>query len=396
MIDFFRMTDTFFFSMPGNVVFGNGAASQAGTQAISAFGNIKKALLVTDKGVINAGLAEAVLESLAASGIAVTVFDECEPNVPLDVVRKCLDVVKREGIELIVGLGGGSSMDTAKSTSVFLTNEGDMVQYMGFNKVKKSGLPLILLPTTAGTSSEISSAIVVVDDETGDKLSAFSPFLLAGVSIIDPTLTLKMPPKLTAETGIDAFSHALEVFTNNINANCFTDNLTLQGIQLIGKHLRNAYFRGEKNLEDRYAVCMGGLIGMMGCRPIGVGIAHGVSNPVCAKYHVSHGGANALMLPAVMKFNLKTKPEKFALVADAIGMDVSQMSTMEAAEASVEGVTELITDIGLPVRLRDVGVQKEDFAEFTQVVLKRSVHLIDRGPRLLNEENIMKIYEMAY
>lgn len=396
MVDLFRMTDTFIFTMPGKVLFGNGAAEQVGQEAGAAFSGLSKILVVTDQGVVTTGLADPVLNSLKKSDFEVVVFDQCQANAPMDVVRSCVKTAKDAKAEIILGIGGGSSMDTAKAAAVFLTNTGDMHQYMGMNQLKAPGLPLILIPTTAGTSSEISSAIVVSDDATGDKLSAFSPHLLAQIAIIDPLLTLKMPPKLTAETGIDAFSHALEVFLNNIGSNTFSDGLALQAIELIAKHLRGAYFRGEKNLADRYAVCMGCFTGMTAVRPCGVGIVHGLGNPICVKYHVSHGGANALMMPAVMQFNLATNPEKAAAVAAAMGENVTGLSTWEAAQASVEAVTRLITDIDLPVRLRDVGVQKEDFSEFTRVVIKRSGHLIQRSPRFLNEEKIKHIYEMAW
>ena len=396
MVDLFRMTDTFIFTMPGKVLFGNRAAEQVGQEALATFSGLSKVLVVTDEGVLKAGLADPIMASLKKSDFDVVVFDQCQANAPMDVVRNCVVAAKKAKAEIILGLGGGSSMDTAKAAAVFLTNNGDMHQYMGMNQLKAPGIPLILIPTTAGTSSEISSAIVVSDDATGDKLSAFSPHLLARIAIIDPLLTLKMPPKLTAETGIDAFSHALEVFLNNIYSNTFSDGLALQAIELIGKHLRGAYFRGDKNLEDRYAVCMGCFTGMTACRPCGVGIVHGLGNPICVKYHVSHGGANALMMPAVMQFNLSTQPEKAAAVATAMGEDLSGLSKWEAARAGVEAVTRLITDIDLPARLRDVGVREEDFAELTQVVIKRSAHLIQRSPRFLNEDKIMQIYKMAW
>lgn len=394
-MDLFRMTETFMFSMPDKTFFGNGSIEVLGREAKAAFG-LGKVLLVTDQGVLGAGLAEQALASLGDAGFEYSVFGDCQPNAPLEVVYQCVEFARQEKAEIILGVGGGSSMDTAKATSLFLTNPGDPRQYLGMNLFQKAGLPLILVPTTAGTSSELTAAFVVADDLTGDKLGIFSAHALPNLSIIDPVLTLKMPPRLTAETGVDAFSHALEVFVNNINSNTFSDGLALQGMELIGKNLRSAYFRGEKNLEARYAVCLGCFTGMTGVRPCGVGIIHGVSNPVCAKYHVSHGAANALMMPAVMEFNLATNPEKFAAIAQALGEDVEGLTMWEAAEAAVEAVRRLVGDLDLPLRLRDVGVQQEDLEDFTEVVMKRSVHLIERNPRFLNKENIMKIYELAW
>lgn len=394
-MDLFRMTDTFMFSMPEKTFFGNGSIEVLGREAAAAFGK-GKVLLVTDQGLLQAGLADKALASLKEAGFEYSVFGDCQPNAPLEVVYQCVEFARQEKAKIILGMGGGSSMDTAKATALFLTNSGDPRQYLGMNLFKEPGLPMIAVPTTAGTSSEITSAFVVADDLTGDKLGIFTPYALPNLSIIDPELTLKMPPRLTAETGMDAFSHALEVFVNNINSNTFSDVLTLQGMELIAKNLRSAYYRGDKNLEARYAVCLGCFTGMTGVRPCGVGIIHGVSNPVCAKYHVSHGAANALMMPAVMEFNLATNPQKFAAIATAMGDDVEGMPVWDAAMTAVEAVRRLVGDLDLPLRLRDVGVKQEDFEEFTEVVMKRSVHLIERSPRFLNKKNIMKIYELAW
>ena len=168
--------------------------------------------MVTDQGVVKAGLADPVLDSLSASGYRTVVFDRVMPDSPISLVMECVELARREKVDLVLGLGGGSSIDTAKATSFMVPYDGPIQDHLGINQVKQAGLPKIFMPTTAGTGSELSHTFVLFDDETGDKITSYSPHTFADLSIIDPTLTLSLPPKVTAESGVDAFSHALESF----------------------------------------------------------------------------------------------------------------------------------------------------------------------------------------
>ena len=394
MMDLFRMTDTFMFQLPRKIVFGNGSVKRLGEEAQALFGG-KKVLLISDKGVISAGLTKDAVASLQESGYEVAVFDQVEPDAPIRVVLDATRLAKDQGADIIAGLGGGSSIDTAKAVSFMATYDGDIKDCLGINQVKKPGLPKIFIPTTAGTGSELSHTFVLVDEESGDKITSYSPHTFGDLSLIDPTLTLSMPPKVTAESGIDAFSHALESFVT-VKANPLSDMFSKRGIELVSKYLPLAYSQGPKNLEARYAMCYGVCMGTMAIRSSGIGAIHATSYPVAMKHHLTHGLAIALVMPAVMKFNLMSNPEKFAAVACAMGQPMGNMAIEEAGMLAVEAVRRFIANLGLPTRLRDVGASKDDFREFAKVTVKRYSHHLANNPRLITEDDIVNIYLAAW
>jgi alcohol dehydrogenase class IV len=209
MKDFSHMSDLFMFQLPRKIIFGNGAIQKIGAEAAGMFAGAKKVLMVTDKGVLKAGLPEDAMASLKKSGFDVLVFDEVMPDPPIPLVLKCTNIARKEEAQIIFGIGGGSVMDAAKAVSVIAPSNGDIYECLGSNQVKKPGLSKILVPTTAGTGSEISNSFVLTDDRSGDKIASSSPYTFADLSIIDPVLTMTMPPRVTAESGMDAFSHAL-------------------------------------------------------------------------------------------------------------------------------------------------------------------------------------------
>jgi alcohol dehydrogenase len=394
MMDLFRMTDTFMFQLPRKIVFGNGAINHLGDEAQALFGG-KNVLLISDKGVIAAGLTKDAVNSLQERGYEVAVFDQVQPDAPIRVILEATRLAKEQGADIIAGLGGGSSIDTAKAVSFMATYDGDIKDCLGINQIKKPGLPKIFIPTTAGTGSELSHTFVLVDEESGDKITSYSPHTFGDLSLIDPTLTLSMPPKVTAESGIDAFSHALESFVT-IKANPLSDQFSKRGIELVCKYLPLAYSQGPKNLEARYAMCYGVCMGAMAIRSSGIGAVHATSYPVAMKHHLTHGLAIALVMPAVMEFNLMSNPDKFAAVADAMGQPVGNMSIEEAGREAVESVRRFIANLGLPTRLRDVGASKDDFREFAKVTVKRYSHHLANNPRLITEDDIINIYQAAW
>ena len=277
MEDFFKMTDIFMFQLPRKIIFGNGAAAKIGNEARAAFVG-EKAFLVTDKGVAKAGLVKGVMGSLEAEGFKVQVFDQVVPDSPISVVMRGVELARQGGADLVVGLGGGSSIDTAKAISFMVPYQGDIRENLGINQVKKPGLPKIFIPTTAGTGSELSHTFVLYDDESGDKITSYSPHTFADMAIIDPSLTLSLPPRVTAESGIDAFSHALESFVT-IRANPLSDLFSLRGVELISKNLRKAFAKGSHNLDARYAMCFGVCMGTMAIRSSGASVSTSRSPP---------------------------------------------------------------------------------------------------------------------
>jgi len=393
MKDFFKMTDIFMFQLPRKIVFGNGSAGKIGGEARGICGG-KNVLLVTDQGVVGAGLLNDVLASLEKEGFKVQVFDRVVPDSPIRVVMQGVELARRGGVDLVVGLGGGSSIDTAKAISFMVPYPGDIRENLGINQVKQPGLPKIFIPTTAGTGSELSHTFVLYDDESGDKITSYSPHTFADIAIIDPSLTLSLPPRVTAESGIDAFSHALESFVT-IRANPLSDLFSLRGVEIISRNLPKAFTKGTQNLEARYAMCYGVCMGTMAIRSSGIGAVHAMCYPIAMKYNLSHGVAIGLMLAPVMEFNLMSNMEKYAAAARVMGERVEGLTTREAAQAAVGAVRRLIADVRLPTRLAEVGGAREDFPDFARTVMKRYGHHVANNPRSITEDDLVAIYESA-
>jgi alcohol dehydrogenase class IV len=357
--------------------------------------NGKYPLIVTDKGVIGAGLLEKVKTSLEKEKMKYEIYDGALPDAPIRTVEEGLEIVKKNKHDLIIGFGGGSSIDTAKAISVMATAEKDIMHCFGIETVEKPGLPKIFTPTTAGTGSELSSAFISLDEKTGVKRTGYSRFAFADVAIIDPVLTLTMPPRLTAETGIDALGHALESYVG-AKSNPFSEMFSYKGIQTICKYIRRAYAKGQDDLESRYFMCLGVHGGTLAIRSSGTGAAHALAYPPAVKYHLSHGLSVAVMLPCVMEHNLIGNPEKYANVAQAMGERIEGLSVFEAAYRSVEAMKRLLQDLSLPLRLREVGAKKEDFQTFSETVFKLYSHLINNNPRDMQVEDVRKVYESAW
>ena len=393
MQDFFKMTDVFMFQLPRKILFGNQAVEKVGAELKAAFGS-GKVLLVTDKGIVDTGLVEKVTVPLEEGGVEVLIFDAVLPDSPINVVMQGVEMARQAGANIIVALGGGSSIDTAKAISFMVDYQGDIRDHLGLNQVKQAGLPKVFIPTTAGTGSELSHTFVLLDDRSGDKITSYSPHTFADIAIIDPSLTLSLPPRPTAESGIDAFSHALESFVT-IRANPLSDLFSLRGIELIAKNLRKVFTKGSHNLEARYAMCFGVCMGTMAIRSSGIGAVHATCYPIAMRYKLTHGVAIALMMPYVMAFNLSSNMEKYAEVARVMEARHSQMTTREAAMASVDAVKQLVADVGLPTRLRDVGGDQKDFPEFARSVMKNYAHHVANNPRNMDEDDLVALYNAA-
>jgi alcohol dehydrogenase class IV len=275
------------------------------------------------------------------------------------------------------------------------TAEKDIMHCLGIETVEKAGLPKIFTPTTAGTGSELSSAFIILDEKTGVKRTGYSRFAFADVAIVDPVLTLTMPPRLTAETGIDALAHALESYVG-VKSNPFSEMFSYKGIQTICKYIRRAYAKGQDDLESRYFMCLGVHGGTLGIRSSGTGACHALAYPPAPKYHLSHGVSLAVMLPYVMEYNLIGNLEKYANVALAMGERIEGLSVFDAAYRSVEAIKRLLQDLSLPLRLREVGAKKEDFDSFSEMVFKLYPHLINNNPRNMQVEDVRKVYENAW
>ena len=379
---------------PTKIIFGNNAISRLIEEIKILKGN--RVLIVTDKQLVRLGLLDQINSKLRKENIDFYVFDEVIPNPPISQVENAIKFSKDKDIDLIIGFGGGSSLDTAKIVAIMSKNEGKIIDYIGLDKINKFGLPKILIPTTSGSGSEVSHSAVLTDERDGNKKVIYGFPLFAEVALIDPILTLNLPPKITSETGMDALTHAIEGFVS-WKSNMISDYFAAQSISLIAKYLRPAYARGEKSIESRYNMSLASTLAVMALViSAGGGAVHGLSYPVGAKSHRSHGESIAILLPYVMNFNLIGNVHKFAIISKLMGYDNDNLNEIEMAKNSIKAVKELSKDIHLPQRMRDINIQKDEIISLTEIAFKNFKYHFDRNPRRINPESAKKIYENAW
>ncbi len=354
--------------------------------------NAKKALIVTDKGVIKANLLADAEDSLKSQKIAYDIFDQVEAEPPSrnidDGVRMAVD----NKADIIIGVGGGSSMDVAKGVSIMVKNKGSILDYAGTDTVPQRGLPKILIPTTAGTGSEVTRTIVAIDEAATLKIAVHSNCVLADVAIVDPLLTLSMPPKVTADTGVDALVHAIETYVA-MSATPFSDMLAIEAIRLIAENLPVAYAKGE-NINARYSMSLGATLAGMAFTGGGLGAVHALSNVMGVKYHLSHGRANAVMLPYVVDYNKIGNLKKYAAIAQAMGENTEGLTLYQAAEKLVSSIFRLLENVNIPAKLSDYGVTQADIPSLVEGGMKIS-RLFVPNPRNLTEDDVKDIYTKA-
>lgn len=375
---------------PNKIILGNGAVSQVGKEAMR-FG-AKKALIVTDKGVLKAGLLTGVQDSLKAQKIDFAVFDKVEAEPPAHIVDECAQLARKEGFDLIIGIGGGSSMDVAKGASLLAKNEGKTVDYAGFDKVLHRGLPKILLPTTAGTGSEVTRNFVVTDKTDNKKKVIFSDFGLADVAIVDPLLTISCPLAVTADTGMDALVHAIETYVS-VNATPFSDILAIEAISLIAEYLPVAYVKAD-NIEARFNMSLAATVSGLAFASGGLGAVHALAYVLGTEYHLSHGRTNAIMLPYVVDYNRVASPTKYARIAQTMGENIDGLSNSEAAELLVDCLFRLLETVGIPCRLSDYGITEKALDKLVAGGMEFS-RLFIPNPRNLTEADVREIYTNA-
>ena len=378
----------FSFQLPTRIEFGNGVAATVGEEAKGLGGS--RALVVTDPGIASAGLLEPILAHLKSADLAVTVFDGVEPNPRDTSVARGAEVALSEECDVLVAVGGGSPMDTAKAIGVIQQEGGKITDYEGLGIVTKPITPLIAIPTTAGTGSEVTFWSVVTDSARSFKMSVGSPLIAARVALVDPELTVGLPASLTAATGVDALTHAVEGFTATLSEP-LTDSLAVSAIRLIGKSLRQAYANGS-NLEARYNMMLASLLAGVAFGNSDIGGVHCMGEAIGGLYDTPHGVAMAIYLPVVAEFNCIAVPEKFAAVAEALGDDVAHLSTVEAARRAPLAIRRLTDDLRIP-SATTVGVRREDFPRLAKAA---SINVsVESNPRVATEQDFLDMYEAA-
>ncbi len=381
----------FSFKLATSIRFGLGVVGELG-DAVKGL-NGTKAFLVADPSLRKAGLLSRLEEPLKKAGVPHVVFEDVDPEPGLSLADKATETARKEGCDCVIGAGGGSAMDIAKAAAVLVTNKGKAVDYVGLNKVEKAGLPKIMVPTTAGTGSEVSFTAVFINEKTKSKGGINADFLYPELAILDPSLTASVPPLVTAYTGIDAFTHALEAFVSRA-AQPLSDLLALEGVGIISRNLRRACCQGE-DMEARGKMLLGSLYGGLALATAGVGLVHAMAYPLGGLYRIPHGLANAVLLPYVMVYNLVGDMPKFARIAEVMGERVSRVSEREAAETACEAVRLLNADIGIPESLEDLGVPKKDIPKMAKIAMTVA-RPIANNPRSVTVEEVIGLYEMAF
>ncbi|MSR54223.1 MAG: iron-containing alcohol dehydrogenase [Gemmataceae bacterium] len=398
------MRTTFSFRASGNLIFGRHSVRELRNELDRA--GSKRVFVVTDKILARVGIVNLVRE---AAGREVEIFDGGEPEPSLSMIRTGIAAAKAFRPDTIIGLGGGSNMDAAKLAAVVLGHGGDVTDYVGENKVPGPIMPLICIPTTAGTGSEVSAAAVFTNTDIQLKVSVLSYYLRPACAIVDPLLTVTSPPKVTADSGIDALTHAIEGFTAVDNAtyplpagetsvyqgkNPFADMCAERAITLVGRFLRRAVKDGN-DLEARDGMALAATLGGMAFSNAGVALVHAMEYPVGAAVHVSHGAGNGLLLPYVMRYNMPIREEAFGHIAELLGTDTTGEFEAGAAEAAIKAVEDLRRDIGIPTRLRDLGVKEEMLPTFAEKAFSFK-RLMRVNPRYPTQAEIEQVYREAY
>jgi len=354
----------------------------------------RRPLVVTDKGVAGAGLLQCASDVLKASSIDYVVFDKVEANPTMPSVHEGADIYTSEKCDAIIGLGGGSPMDAAKAIGVKATHPGDIIQYTrrGGKPVQDIVPPLILIPTTSGTGSEVTRFSVLTNVDEHIKMVIATPIIMSDVAIVDPAMTNSMPPGVTGPTGMDALTHAIESYISN-KSTTLTETLALRAIELIGSNLRQAVANGE-NMDARANMILASMAAGMAFGNSSVGTVHAVAHALGGFFNVPHGVANAMMLPYVMRYNLIACPSKFEDIAVALGENTNGLTEMEAAWKSVEAIERLSGDIGIPKNLKDVGA---DPARVEDLVIESSQQgAYPMSPRIPTLEVTRKMFEEAF
>jgi alcohol dehydrogenase class IV len=349
--------------------------------------------VVIDKNLFKTGLREKVANILVPEGIKFSVYDKVEPEPRIELADEGVAVAIKNKNDIIIGIGGGSAMDVAKAIAILATNKGSAVDYLGLNKIPKQGLPKIMIPTTAGTGSEVTFTAVFVRKNLKKKEGMNSPYLYPELALLDPELTLSLPPAPTAQTGLDALCHAIESYTS-VNASPMSELVSLQAIILISENLRTCVHDG-KNLAAREKMLLGSLYAGIGLANAGVTAVHSLSYPLGGKYGVAHGLANTMLLLAVMGFNLPAALDKFTDIAEAMGECVDGLPSREAAYLALEAVEALIEDCGIHSTLAEFGIKEKDFPALADVAMTVARPL-ENNPRKITKDDAIAIYAQAF
>jgi len=354
--------------------------------------NVKKALVVTDKVLIKTGVVQDVLDVLDGAKIPYAIFSDVKPNPTVANVNAGYQALLDNECDFLVSIGGGSPQDTAKGVAILGTNPGDICDYNGVGKTANKSLPIVAINTTAGTASEATINYVITDEKRKLKMVIVDPNSIATVAVNDPVLMMKMPKALTAATGMDALTHAIEGYTT-AGATPFTDMFNIEAIKMISKSLRTAVADGD-DLDARDTMAYGQFVTGMGFSNGGLGIVHSMAHQLGGFYDLPHGVCNAILLPYVVAYNADAVGDRLKDVAVAMGVDISRLEPKEINIAAIDAIKKLSKDVGIPSGLKEIGVKEEDFAVLADMALVDAC--TPGNPKCPTKEDVIAIYKAAF
>lgn len=355
----------------------------------------KKVLLVTDPGIVKAGLAKIIMDILEKGGISYDVFSDVEPEPSLETVRACISFAKTIGADLFVGLGGGSAMDVCKATALCLSDDSDVLDLIGQETVTRPGKPVILIPTTSGSGSEGSPSIVLSDHSNNTKKAIWSRYVMADCIFVDPVSTMGLPARITGETGVDVLSHSIEAYVSK-RANSITDMLALEALRMIGRSLVKAYQNG-KDKDARLDMQKASFLAGMAFGGAGLGCIHALAYPYTTLFGHPHGRAQGMGMPNVLRFNSVGNEKRFAEIGEALGVNTDGLTDKEAADKTINSIEQLINSVGISTNLADYeGITPDRFQEMAEIAILSNGRLLATNPRDMTVEQAVEIYQKSY
>ena len=388
VINMFVYDKGFDFDAKLNIRFRPGAVKGIGKELNMM--SIKKVLVVSDTGVVNAGLHNGLIKSLDDEKIAYVLFTDVEPN-PRDLtVEKAALLAKDLMIDAVIGIGGGSSLDTAKGVGFLITNPGRLKDYNGKDKVKNDPVPIIAIPTTAGTGSEVTANAAITDAEQHIKMSVRSTKIIPSLAVLDPELLSTLPKRVAAYSSMDALIHAIESYLST-GANALSDFFNLKAIDLISNYIR-AFCANPSNTEAAGNMLLGSMFAGLGISNTGTGNAHAMGRALGGEYDMAHGLACSVVFPYVMKFNLVAQPDKFVELAKVIGLATIGLSKKEIGQKVVQEIFDLMDDLNIEINLSKLNVQKDTFERMANVAINN----VKPNPRKTTLQDLIRLFEESY
>lgn len=383
----------FTFKMPTRIIYGEGTAFNI-KGILSSYG-ISKVMIVTGERMVETPEFNSFRKRLETDEIDYILFSEAKPDPPIEAVDEAADLLRKSGADGLIAVGGGSSIDTSKAMAMLAVNEGSIRDYLfgGTKSVTKKSLPLIAIPTTAGSGSEVTASSVITDNQNDIKLSVTSDYIIPEAAIIDPLMQTGMPPMITASTGMDALTHAIEAYVS-LNAELVSDTFAEKAITLIGENIRTATYNPQ-NLTARSNMALASTLAAAAFVNGGLGAVHGIAQSMGGVAHTPHGIANALLLPYVMELNIKGAPEKYAKIAKLLGEKTEGLSVHDAAALSIKAVKQMVSDLRIPDKLGklQIAVTQDMFPDIVKGTME--YRLLAVNPVKVREEDVYKILNDA-